>query len=171
MKEWNSLSGGEPERKNAIRKAMSLLLYKDRTEQELLCRLKEAGYGETARQEALAYVKSFGYINDRRYAENYVIGAMHEKSRRMMRHFLEEKGVPAEWIEEALASVPDREEEIILPLLRKKAGPPHHLEEKELRRCVAYLGRKGFSGSAVWHAVHQYQDESEEYAEGETDFL
>ena len=70
---------------------------------------------------------------------------------------LVEKGVRTEWIEEAFAEAPDEEEEVVWSLLCKKAGEPHRLDEKELRRAVAYLERKGFSPSVIWKQIHAFQ--------------
>ena len=76
MIEWNencaeksaekTLSG---EDLKAASKAMQLLLYRQRTEKELREKLYEKGFSENASEAAIAYVKSFGYLDDRRYAE------------------------------------------------------------------------------------------------------
>jgi regulatory protein len=148
---------GEGRSKEAMRKAMHLLMNRDRSEQELRDRLAQAGFEEPETEEALAYVKSYGYVNDRRYAENYVISAGGKKSRRMLRSFLEEKGVADDLIEAALDQLPEDETELVTGLLLKKAGPPHSMDEKELRRVFAYLARKGFTSSDIWRALREYQ--------------
>ena len=62
----------EPEEvRKAKEKAMRLLLQQDRTEKELRDRLYRAGFSETASEAAMQYVSGFGYLDDRRYAENY----------------------------------------------------------------------------------------------------
>ncbi len=148
--------------KEAVRKAMQLLMARDRSEQELRGRLSQAGFEPEATEEALDYVKSYGYVNDRRYAENYVISAGSKKSRRMLRAFLEEKGIAEEEIEEALAKLPEDETQLVADLLVKKAGPPHPMEEKELRRVFAYLARKGFPSADIWRVLREYQAEGRE---------
>ena len=63
----------EPEEvRKAKEKAMRLLLQQDRTEKELRDRLYRAGFSETASEAAMQYVSGFGYLDDRRYAENYI---------------------------------------------------------------------------------------------------
>ena len=52
--------------------AMNLLLKKDRTEKELTEKLRRAGYPAQAAQNAVDYVKSFGYIDDERYAAHFL---------------------------------------------------------------------------------------------------
>lgn len=148
--------------KEAVRKAMQLLMAKDRSEQELRGRLAQAGFDPEATEEALDYVKSYGYVNDRRYAENYVISAGSKKSRRMLRALLEEKGIPEELTEEALAKLPEDETQLVADLLVKKAGPPHPMEEKEQRRIFAYLARRGFASADIWRVLREYQAEGSE---------
>ena len=72
---------GEEEKK-AAQKALALLAFQDRTEKELFGRLCRAGFSEEASQAAVRYVKSFGYINDRRYIENYIMFQQGKRSRK-----------------------------------------------------------------------------------------
>ena len=117
----------ESREKEAIRKAMRLLVSRDRSEQELRDRLAREGYDPESAEAAIEYVKSYGYVNDRRYAEN-------------------------------LEELPGDETELIGQLLVKKAGQPHKMEEKELRRALGYLARKGFSSGDIWKVIREYQE-------------
>ena len=148
----------ESREKEAIRKAMRLLVSRDRSEQELRERLAREGYDPEAAEAAIDYVKSYGYVNDRRYAENYVMSAGSKKSRAALRSFLQEKGIAGEEIESALEELPGDETELIGQLLVKKAGQPHKMEEKELRRALGYLARKGFSSGDIWKVIREYQE-------------
>ena len=166
MIEWNencaeksaekTLSG---EDLKAASKAMQLLLYRQRTEKELREKLYEKGFSENASEAAIAYVKSFGYLDDRRYAEVYLHSQKGKKSRAVIRREMQEKGVSSEWINLAFEEEPAGEDEVIWSLLCKRAGEPHKMDEKELRRQVQYLARKGFSSSDIWKQVRKYQDE------------
>ena len=53
-------------------KALDLLGVADRTEKELHDRLSEAGYGESVISHIMDYVKQYPYLNDSRYAYNYL---------------------------------------------------------------------------------------------------
>ena len=81
-----------------------------------------------------------------------------KKSRALIRRELLESGVAPDYIEDLFETEPADEEETIFRLLCKKAGEPHKLEEKELRRSVAYLARKGFSSAEIWKQVKRYQN-------------
>ena len=54
----------------ARKKALKKLLVRDRSEKELREILRREGFQEAETEDAVEYVKSFGYVNDRRYAEN-----------------------------------------------------------------------------------------------------
>ena len=106
-------------------------------------------------------MKSFGYLDDRRFAEVYLHSQREKKSRAVIRRELLDKGVSSEWIDLAFEEEPAAEEEIIWSLLCKRASEPHRMEEKELRRQVQYLARKGFSSSDIWKQVRKYQESAE----------
>ncbi len=53
------------------KKAMALLAHNDRTKWELCDRLKRAGFEQEVIEDALAYVESFHYIDDLRYATRF----------------------------------------------------------------------------------------------------
>jgi regulatory protein len=149
------------ENKSATLKAMELLLYKSRTEKELTDKLLEKGYSEDEIKEAVRYVKSYGYLNDEAYVEQYVSLKAKEKGRSLLKMELKQKGVDESLIDEALMEIEDDEEQIIYDLIKKRAGEPRDLDEKEYRRLFAYCARRGFSGSKIHKALKQYKTEAE----------
>ena len=68
--------------RKAKEKAMRLLLQQDRTEKELRDRLYRAGFSETASEAAMQYVSGFGYLDYRRFAENYISFLIGRRSRK-----------------------------------------------------------------------------------------
>ena len=71
------------EQKNARRKAMLLLEHMDRTEKGLSDRLRQAGFSAEATEDAMNYVRSYGYLNDHRYAMNYISFRMGTKGKEL----------------------------------------------------------------------------------------
>ena len=151
-----------PDPQKAIRKAMNLLLYRPRSEMELQDKLREAGFEDESVSHAMSYVRSFGYLNDRRFAENYVLTYQHKKSRMVLKMDLRAKGVDEIYIENALEAIPVDEKQIMMELLLKKSGHPHRLDDKEYRRCSAFLARKGYAVSDIAQVIRSYQEMSEE---------
>ena len=70
------------ERNRARKKAMRLLEHMDRTEKGLTDKLRQAEFSQEAVEDAIAYVKSYGYINDARYARTYISFRMESKAAR-----------------------------------------------------------------------------------------
>ena len=147
----------KPAHSTAVRKAMNLLLHRDRTERELRSRLEAGGFSDEEIDEAIEYTASFGYVNDRRYAENYAVSFTGKKSRRMIAADLRQRGVDEIWIEEAVAALPEDESEQIINLLYKRAGEPHALDQAEKRRLQGYLARRGFSTGEIIRAMQSYE--------------
>ena len=53
-------------------KALSLLTDMDRTEAQLRQKLKQKAFEEDIIEQTIEYVKSFGYIDDAKYAQRFV---------------------------------------------------------------------------------------------------
>ena len=147
----------KPVHSAAVRKAMNLLLHRDRTERELRSRLEAGGFSADEIDDAIAYTASFGYVNDRRYAENYAISFSGKKSRRMIAADLRQRGVDEIWIEEAVAGLPEDESDQIMGLIRKRAGEPHVLDEAEKRRLHGYLARRGFGTGEIVRLIRSFE--------------
>ena len=134
--------------KKARLRAMHLLERADRTEKGLRQKLL-ASYPEKVAEEALAYVKSFGYVDDRRYAENFIRFRCQSKSRLQILQELQRKGVDRETALQAWEEVSAMEElderGLLRSLVRKKYPPGSRLDEGQMRRLQGYLARRGFS--------------------------
>ena len=77
----------------ARKKALQLLEFKDRTVRSLSDRLGQAGFSDEAVQDAVEYVISCGYLDDARYAENYIRFHHDRSSRKKLTADLRRRGV------------------------------------------------------------------------------
>ena len=140
--------------------AMHLLEDMDRTEAALREKLRQGCYTQEMIDKAVDYVKSFGYLDDARYAENFVRSRQGSKSRKEIRAALMQKGVAAELIEQAFENcyADGGEEEAVRSILRKKRFDPMTAEETEKQRIYGYLARKGFKYETVRQVIQNYED-------------
>lgn len=144
--------------KRAKLRAMNLLQKRRYTEKQLRDKLKEGLYPLEITEEAVAYVKSFRYLDDLQFAVDYITYHEASKSQKRMKADLLQKGIPAEEIRQAfeiwqtLGGVQD-EREMIQRELEKKHYHPE-CDEKEKRKIYAYLLRKGFSMDNVNKVLH-----------------
>lgn len=141
--------------KRAKLRALHLLSDMDRTKEQLINKLKTDGYTEEIIEQTIAYVESFGYINDLNYAKNFIESKKNKKSKKEVYALLKTKGLSSETIEQALEECYKSEdtEQAILNLLRKKRFEPGVTSDKELHKIYASLARKGFSYEDIRHVI------------------
>ncbi len=137
--------------KRAKQKAMALLKHMDRTEAELKRKLEMAGFSGDIIQEAIAYVTSYHYIDDLRYASSYVRLRKSSKSKRQIIGELQQKGISGIDIQEALSSEYDSEEEAIQREINKKFSDVKSLTREERQKIAAKLYRKGYGMDLIRH--------------------
>lgn len=127
-------------------RAMHLLEDMDRTEAGLREKLRQGEYPEEISEKVIAYVRSFGYLNDARYAENFILSRKDSKSRREIEAILRKKGVSGADIEQAFSSCYTEEGELeaVRRILRKKRFDPDTADRVQLQKIYGYLARKGF---------------------------
>ena len=132
--------------KRAKMRALHLLNDMGRTEAQLRAKLRQNHYTEEIVEETLAYVKSFGYLDDSRLAEHIVYSRKGQKSRVELQACLLRKGLSREQAEEALekAYTSDDAKEAIRRLAEKKHFDPGCATPAEKQKLCAYFLRKGY---------------------------
>lgn len=154
---------GELLPKRAKLRAMNLLQSREYTRAQLRDKLRQGFYPEEVITQALDYVSSFHYIDDVRYAVDYITYHEGQKSRKRIEQDLFVKGISPEviaraWIEwESRGGVQD-EQAIIVQLLEKKQYSPATSDYKEKQKIFAFLMRKGFSAELIRKAMQMEYD-------------
>lgn len=128
------------------KKAMALLTHNDRTKWELCDRLGRAGFEQEVIEDAVAYVESFHYIDDLRYATRFAEIYSETSSIQRIRIDLQKRHVPEEYIEIALESIGWDDSLALKKELRKllKEKNAEELSYQEKQKLAAKLYRKGF---------------------------
>lgn len=127
-------------------KALRLLERADRTESQLTDRLLRAGFDREEAEAAVAYVKSFGYLDDERYVRNYLENGGRRKSRSLLTQELRYRaGASEELIQKVCGELePADERALIREFLEKKGYDREACDEKQKRRLLSALQRRGF---------------------------
>lgn len=145
----------------AKRRAMNLLVTKDRSRKELEEKLKGDGYPEEAVAAALSYVESYHYLDDLRFSVSLIRSKQEEKSSRQIQMKLREKGISREVSELAFETVEEErmelmgddyepaELEAIRRAVRRKTSEPASLDEKAKLKLLTSLYNKGFCISDI----------------------
>ena len=127
---------GEVLVKRAKLRAMHLLNAMGRTESQLREKLTQGGYPEDVVDEALSYVKSFGYVDDVNYARSFTDSRKDKKSRREIEMLLKGKGISGEDIEKAMEECygEDTAMQAVRKLMKKRRYIP-----ADVKRHLHYL--------------------------------
>ena len=139
---------------------MHLLTDMARTERGLREKLKQGMYPEDLIDAAIDYVKSFGYLDDDCYAEQFVESRKGTKSKKEIRALLLQKGICAEKIDQALEKCWQEEDstEAIRALIRKKRVDLSQASDLEIQRLYGFFGRKGFRFEDVRQVIQNYNE-------------
>ena len=137
--------------KRAKLRAMNLLKDRDLTEYSLKQKLKEGYYPEDSIRIAIEYVKNYGYIDDRRYAENYVNFKSSTKSRYQIKNILLQKGLDKDLISEVCDEYYENddnnensEKKLVEKLILKRKIDIMNITREEKSKLLGYLTRRGF---------------------------
>lgn len=143
-------------KKRARLRCLHLLEKRDYTEKQLADKLRtgRTPYPQEVIDDAIAYVKSYHYVDDARYAVRYVECMKQKKSRRQMEQDLYRRGVARPLVEAALEQAePVSPQELIRSLMEKRHFDASTADQKEKQRMYAFLARRGFSGADISRAL------------------
>lgn len=140
--------------KRAKKRAMYLLEQMDRTEEQLRSKLQMNEYPLECIDEAIEYVKHFHYLDDYRYACNYVRYHGQALSKGQLTQKLMQKGVPKDMIKTAIEEEYLGDEmEQIKALLNKKNFDEKQNDQKEKQKIYQFLLRRGFKSNDILKAM------------------
>lgn len=142
--------------RRAKQKAMAILKYMDRTEQELKQKLKQADYTECIIESAMEYVKMFHYLDDERFAANYIRYKKNSKSKRQLQTELMQKGIRKEYIDKAFDEEYVGEDSAIQKAITKKTLDIDSLTPEEKMKLASSLYRKGFKMDQIKKYIRIY---------------
>jgi regulatory protein len=151
-----------PER--AYQYALRLLTARDYTETRLREKLCGRDFEDADVEAALGRMVTESWLDDRRYAERFAEGAL--ASGRYygprLRMEMRRRGVPPEMVSEVLGRVlaeRDEVEEVSTVIERRYSGFSFSTaSDREKRRVVGYLQRRGYSLSAIMRALRAQND-------------
>lgn len=151
--------------KRAKLRAMNLLQKRDYTERQLRDKLLEGLYPDQLVDEAIAYVKSYKYLDDERFARDYITYHMEMRSRNRIIQDLTTKGISKntampileELYQQANESSDlDIEQEQIRKLLDKKHYSDD-MEYKDKQKIMGFLVRRGYSMESIRNAMNHFE--------------
>ncbi|MCR5777511.1 MAG: recombination regulator RecX [Lachnospiraceae bacterium] len=146
--------------KRAKSRTLHLLDRQDRTEKQLRAKLKENMYPDEAIDAAVEAATRGNFLNDERYACQYVRDKSRTKSKKVVEMELAGRGISKELIAKAFAEFEEEEEEnsdliLIEKLIRKKCPDISLIDITEKQKLFRYLAGKGFVSSDIRKALER----------------
>lgn len=139
--------------KRAQARSLYILKSMDKTEAQMRQKLKEGTYPEEVIEEVIGWLYGFHYLDDRRYAENYVSQKKSSKSRKQLMLDLKRRGISKTLAEEVLESEEEEDETaLIRQWMEKKHIDPGTKDPKERQKMWQFLARKGFRSEDIRRA-------------------
>jgi regulatory protein len=149
--------------------AFRALARRDHSIAELERKLRERKISEPAAAAVIARLEESGYLDDRRFAERWAEAAVRNGRGYgvRLRQDLSRRGVSREIIEEVLAGIASTcgEADALATLAERRfAGfVPAAASDRERRRVVGYLQRRGFTLATILRYFRSLDDNSNFY--------
>ena len=146
--------------KRAKLRCMNLLQSRDYTRKQLEDKLLQGEYPQECIEAAIAYVESYGYLDDLRYAKDFIEYHIDSRSRGRMEMDLMRKGIGRDLIRQAFEEldelgVEQDEAAMIRELLSKKQYCAEKATSQEQQRLYGFLYRRGFHADAIARELSQ----------------
>jgi len=155
------------EEKKAKNYAYHLLSYRWYSRKELEKSLEKKGFNQDVIDNILEQLERENYLNDQRFAENWLNFRGNNKllGKKRLQYELREKGISSNLLEQELDSFFTGEKEFSLALqaAQKKANLYQNMDkEKYLRRMTNFLVRKGFTYDLIKKVLNKLEEEGRE---------
>ena len=149
---------GKVNARRAFNKASDLLALRDHSEKELLQKLRQKGFADGA-EEATEKLKSYGYLDDSRFALRFAQELQRVKhyGKKRIEQELYRKGISREVVSDTLEQL-DFDEDALPALIERKYL--RQLDtEKGVQKTVAALQRMGYSFGEIRDALQKVQED------------
>ena len=151
--------------KRAKERAFYILKSSDKTGNQIYEKLKKTYYPNTVIKKTIEFLKEYNYVDDNRYAKNYIAYRIESRSITNIKRELLLKGIDKEIIDFELGDYIDKDiynpQEIIFKELEKKRYNPDETDEKKKRKLINYLLRKGFKYDDIFGVFKNYNENKE----------
>lgn len=147
--------------KRCKERALYILKDSDKSERDIYNKLTQGGYPSYIVEKVIEKLSEYHYIDDMRYARNYVKFNISAKSHNRIVSELYSKGIDKEIIEQAFENDENNEESILniqYNIIEKEFIKKHYDfqndDKKLLNKVIASIMRKGFKYDDIMHVYN-----------------
>lgn len=145
--------------------ALRSLTCLEQSEYQIRQKLKHKKYGQDIIEEVIWFLKKYDFVNDKRYAEQYVASHCHRMNRRQLLDKLYAKGIRERDIDEYLELYQYDEEALLQKAIEKYCGIHDMSKDKQVKKCYGYFLQKGYSYTMVDACLAAKRTEGKEIAD------
>ena len=142
--------------------AMMYLGYRDRSVKEMRLKLIQKGFPEEIIEMVLEILTKANLLNDERFATNFSRSKIEGKSwgPEKIRSELYIKGIEKELLEHVIRKMYEEysQFDLIRKLLTKRLRYQDELEQKDMKRHIDYLKRRGFRWDVIREVIAEYEN-------------
>ena len=138
--------------RRAMNKAVNLIKFSDKCEYDIRKKLRELYYDHEIIEYTVKKLKSYGYIDDYRYACGFVRRNMRKKGMRVIEYELEGKHIDRDIIKRAIDDNCEQDElDVVIALLQKKYSSADLVEKRN--KVMSYMYSKGFDYRKITEGI------------------
>lgn len=138
--------------------ALRLAAGPPRSEQQFRDKLRARGYSSASQEAALEILRTYSYVDDQAYAEQYAAELFQKYGRWTVRRKLAERGIAADVIDRVTAGI-DAGDALMAHLKRLQARPRYEDAHRERDRVIRSLAAKGFDFDEIRSALARQSEE------------
>lgn len=124
--------------------ALRSLTCLDQTEAQIRRKLIQKGYTEEIAEEVTEFLKSYNYVNDERFVEQYVMTHCLRLNRKQIKEHLARKGIYQVDIDSYLEDYAYDEQKLLQKEVQKYLRRKTLSDASEREKAVSYFMRKGY---------------------------
>jgi len=153
------------EREKALASALRALARRDHSRAELERKLGARGVAPEVVAQIIDRLVAAGYLDDRRFARQWAEAAVRNGRGYGPRLLLElnRRGVPRDIVTEVVTGISAayREDETLARIVARKSPgfDPRAASDRDKRRVIAYLQRRGFSLTAIFDFMRRHPED------------
>ncbi len=147
----------EEEKLKAKNKALKFLSYRQRSEKEVVDKLKKEGFSQEIIDKTVEFLKGYNLIDDLNFAKNFVMDKsnINKYGPERIKYELYMKGIPESIINKSLEYYDD-EYSVALELARKKINSYKNDNKSAIyRKLGGFLQRRGFSYECILKVLRE----------------
>ncbi len=138
--------------RRAMNKAVNSIKFSDKCEYDIRKKLRELYYDQEIIEHTVEKLKSYGYIDDYRYACGFVRRNMRKKGTRVIEYELEGKHIDRDIIKCAIDDNCEQDElDVVIALLQKKYSSADLVEKRN--KVMSYMYSKGFDHRKITEGI------------------